>query len=56
MTSTKASGIIFAAGRGKQFIWIIPEHNAVAVCTAWNDGKSLLEPVLWDYILKALGN
>jgi CubicO group peptidase (beta-lactamase class C family) len=49
-----ATGITFASGRGEQFIWVIPEFNAVAVCTAWNDGKSKLEPVLWDYILKAL--
>jgi CubicO group peptidase (beta-lactamase class C family) len=50
----KSTDIYFASGRGEQFIWVIPEHNAVAVCTAWNDGQSILEPVLWEYILKTL--
>jgi CubicO group peptidase (beta-lactamase class C family) len=56
MEAVNASGIMFAAGRGEQFIWVIPDHNAVAVCTGWNDGQSILEPVLWEYILKALDN
>jgi CubicO group peptidase (beta-lactamase class C family) len=51
-----STDIYFAAGRGEQFIWVIPSHNAVAACTAWNDGQSKLEPVLWEYILKALDN
>jgi len=54
MAEVNATGITFASGRGEQFIWVIPEYNAVAVCTAWNDGQSKLEPVLWEYILKAL--
>ena len=54
MGAVNATGIFFAAGRGEQFIWVIPDHNAVAVCTAWNDGQTILESVLWDYILKAL--
>lgn len=54
MGSVNATGIIFAAGRGEQFIWIIPDHNAVVVCTGWNDGQTKLEPVLWNYILDAL--
>jgi CubicO group peptidase (beta-lactamase class C family) len=56
MASVNATGIIFAAGRGEQFIWIIPEYNAVVVCTGWNDGQNILEQVLWDYVLKALDN
>lgn len=56
MSSVNAEGIFFASGRGEQYIWVIPEHNAVVVCTAWNDGQSLLEPVLWDWVLKALDN
>jgi len=54
MASVKAEGINFASGRGEQFIWVIPDHNAVVVCTAWNDGQNILEQVLWDYILRAL--
>jgi CubicO group peptidase (beta-lactamase class C family) len=54
MASAKAEGITFASGRGEQFIWVIPDHNAVVVCTAWNDGQNVLEQVLWDYILRAL--
>jgi hypothetical protein len=54
MASVKAEGINFASGRGEQFIWVIPNHNAVVVCTAWNDGQNILEQVLWDYILRAL--
>ncbi len=54
MKAVNATGIIFAAGRGEQFIWVIPDHNAVVVCTAWNDGQTILEQALWDYILKAL--
>jgi CubicO group peptidase (beta-lactamase class C family) len=54
MASVKAEGITFASGRGEQFIWVIPGHNAVVVCTAWNDGQNILEQVLWDYILRAL--
>jgi CubicO group peptidase (beta-lactamase class C family) len=54
MQSVGARGIFFAAGRGEQYIWVIPDHNAVVVCTGWNDGQSLLEHVLWDYVLKAL--
>jgi CubicO group peptidase (beta-lactamase class C family) len=56
MATVNASGINFASGRGEQFIWIIPDHNAVAVCTGWNDGQNKLEQVLWEYILKALDN
>ncbi|MGE5812102.1 MAG: serine hydrolase domain-containing protein [Ignavibacteria bacterium] len=52
----KSTGIFFAAGRGEQFIWVIPGYNAVAVCTGWNDNQSKLEPVLWEYILPALEN
>ncbi len=52
----KSTGIFFAAGRGEQFIWVIPQYNAVAVCTGWNDNQSKLEPVLWEYILPALEN
>lgn len=51
-----STDINFASGRGEQFIWVIPAHNAVVACTAWNDGQSKLEPVLWEYILKALDN
>jgi CubicO group peptidase (beta-lactamase class C family) len=54
MGTVNAKGIFFASGRGEQFIWVIPDHKTVVVCTAWNDGQSLLERVLWDYILKAL--
>lgn len=54
MASVKAEGITFASGRGEQFIWVIPGHNAVVVCTAWNDGQNILEQVLWDYVLRAL--
>jgi CubicO group peptidase (beta-lactamase class C family) len=54
MASVKAEGISFASGRGEQFIWVIPDRNAVVVCTAWNDGQNILEQVLWDYILRAL--
>jgi CubicO group peptidase (beta-lactamase class C family) len=56
MAPVNAAGIFCASGRGEQYIWVIPDHNAVVVCTAWNDGKSLLEHVLWDYILRALEN
>ena len=56
MGAVNAAGIFFASGRGEQFIWVIPDHNAVAVCTGWNDGQTKLESVLWDYILKALDN
>jgi CubicO group peptidase (beta-lactamase class C family) len=49
-----STDIYFASGRGEQFIWVIPAHNAVVACTAWNDGQSELEPVLWEYILRAL--
>jgi CubicO group peptidase (beta-lactamase class C family) len=54
MSGVNADGIFFASGRGEQFIWVIPDKNAVVVCTAWNDGQSKLEHILWDYILKAL--
>src|SRR5664279_404820 len=54
MASVKAEGITFASGGGEQFIWVIPGHNAVVVCTAWNDGQNILEQVLWDYILRTL--
>ena len=56
MGSVNATGIFFASGIGEQFICVIPYHNAVVVCTGWNDGQTILEPVLWDYILKALDN
>jgi CubicO group peptidase (beta-lactamase class C family) len=46
--------IFFASGRGNQFIWVVPDHHAVVVCTAWNDGQTTLEPILWEYILRAL--
>jgi CubicO group peptidase (beta-lactamase class C family) len=50
----KSTDIFFAAGRGEQFIWVIPFRQAVVVCTAWNDGQAKLERALWEYILKAL--
>ncbi|HPS13260.1 MAG TPA: serine hydrolase, partial [Prolixibacteraceae bacterium] len=46
--------IYFASGRGEQYIWVLPSYNAVVVCTAWNDGVQKLEPVLWEYVVKAL--
>jgi|WetSurMetagenome_2_1015567.scaffolds.fasta_scaffold167140_2 CubicO group peptidase (beta-lactamase class C family) len=46
--------VFFASGRGEQYIWVLPSYNAVAVCTAWNDGQQKLEPVLWEYVVKAL--
>ena len=49
-----STDINFAAGRGEQYVWVIPEYNAVAACTAWNDGQTLFEPVLWEYIMKVL--
>jgi CubicO group peptidase (beta-lactamase class C family) len=52
----ESTGIFFAAGRGEQFIWVIPDRNAVVVCTGWNDNQTLLEPVLWEYVLRALDN
>ena len=55
-TESENSNIFFASGRGEQYIWVIPDHNAVAVCTAWNDGESKLDAILWEYILKALDN
>lgn len=48
--------VFFCSGRGEQYIWVIPTYNAVVVCTAWNDGQSLIEPVLREYILGALAN
>jgi CubicO group peptidase (beta-lactamase class C family) len=54
MGSENTAGIFFASGRGNQFIWVIPDHNAVVVCTAWNDGQTSMESILWDYILRAL--
>jgi CubicO group peptidase (beta-lactamase class C family) len=55
-TCAAGRAIYFAAGRGEQFIWVIPYRNAVAVCTAWNDNESKLEPVLCEYILPVLEN
>jgi len=55
-TESVNSTIYFAFGRGEQYIWVIPDHNAVVVCTAWNDGESKLDSILWEYILKALDN
>jgi len=51
----KAEGINFASGRGEQFIWVIPNHNAVVVCTAWNDGQNILEQVLWGLYSESPG-
>ena len=52
----RSENIFFASGRGEQYIWVIPDHNAVVACTAWNDGESKLDAILWEYILKALDN
>jgi CubicO group peptidase (beta-lactamase class C family) len=46
--------VYFASGRGEQYIWVLPSYNAVVACTAWNDGVQKLEPVLWEYVIKAL--
>ena len=51
----KTNDIYFAAGRGGQFIWVIPPYNMVVVSSAWNDNNGEnSEPLLWEYILPAV--
>jgi hypothetical protein len=45
----------FAAGRGGQYIFVVPELDLVAVFTGWNAYHKMLQPMamLEDYILPA---
>lgn len=45
----------FAAGRGGQYIFVVPEMSLVAVFTGWNAYHKMLQPmaILEDYILPA---
>ena len=45
----------FAAGRGGQYIFVVPELELIAVFTGWNAYHKMLQPmaILEDYILPA---
>jgi len=51
-----STDIYFALGRGEQYIWVIPKYNAVVACTAGIDVGTSLEPLLFQYVLKAFNN
>jgi CubicO group peptidase (beta-lactamase class C family) len=47
--------IFIAAGRGGQYIWVVPQFDLVVVSTAWNDsnGKSS-SPMFFRYVIPAV--
>jgi CubicO group peptidase (beta-lactamase class C family) len=54
--SGKQIGMFYAAGRGGQFIFLIPKLDLVAVFTGWNLYHKMLQPMamLENYILPAI--
>ena len=48
-------GIYFAVGRGGQYVWVLPDANAVLACTGWNDANGYWpEPMLWEHVIPAI--